>query len=116
MSSVSGPAPRTVTTVAHAARRRSYLRATSMSHLLHIARPARSVQFVGFEDHDPIGGGTDQPFGAQLANDARHDRANRADGIGDFLLRHPGHEAASLLAGCRQVKQVAGHALAERAK
>src|SRR3954468_19025635 len=114
--SVPGPAPRTVINLAHAASRRSYLRATSMSHLLHIARPARSVQFVGLEDHDPIGGGADQPFGAQVAHDARHNWANGADGIGDFLLRHPGYKAASLLTGCGQVEQVAGHALAERAK
>ncbi len=85
-------------------------------HLLHIARPGSGVQFVGFEDDNPIRRGADHPFCAQFANDASHDGAYGADGIGDFLLRHLGHKAASLLAGCGQIEQVAGHALAERAK
>ena len=74
------------------------------------------MQLVGFEDYNPVGRGANQPFGAQVTNDARHNWANGADGIGDFLLCHLGHQAASLLAGCGQVEQVAGHALAERAK
>jgi hypothetical protein len=42
--------------------------------------------------------------------------AFRPDGIGDFLLRDLGHQAASVLTGCSQVEQVAGHTLAQRAK
>src|SRR3954454_21984649 len=116
----AGASLRTVTNLVRAASRRSYLCAREMSglfaalsHLLHIARPNRRVQLIGFEDDNPVGRGANQPFSAQVTNDARHNWATGADGVGDFLLCPAGHQATSLLAGCGQVEQVAGHPLAE---
>ena len=73
-----------------------------------LAREGLGVQAIRLEQLDLVAAGANQPFLAQLAQQAHHDLAHAADRIGERLLRQPrDHRRRAALIRRREIEQVA---------